>query len=113
MIEENIPAYSWTKDDKLTYPKCGANTTPVDILIPLKEHEQIVVQMFNFRKERMFTEIYTEPEFTWTLSADDSLKLQPGIYFFNVHLESRYEQITSDLRLTNAYEIVVKGFWGK
>lgn len=100
--------YIWEKDEKLTFPSIGVET--LDVPIPLKEGEQIVVQLFNFRKERIRDDVYYEPEINWTLTPEESLQLVPGIYFLNVHLETMEEEVSTSLRLTNEYEIVVKGF---
>ena len=104
--------YIWDKDERLTFPNIGTETLEVPISLGLGE--QIVVQLFNFRKEKIEDWVYYEPEFTWELSPEESLKLPAGIYFLNVHLETRLaeeeEMVSTNLRLTNAYEIVVKGF---
>lgn len=62
-------------------------------------------------------DIFYVPDFTWSLTPEESLKLVPGIYYMNIHLETMKEdpedpekKISTNLRLTNAYEIVVKGF---
>lgn len=104
--------YIWDKDKNLTFPNIGTQT--LEVPIPLEEGEQIVVQLFNFRKEKIKDWIYYEPTFNWELLPEESLLLVPGIYFLNIHVETRVteqdEEYSTDLRLTNAYEIVVKGF---
>lgn len=105
--------YVWTKDAKFTYPSYGASTLTVPIA--LKEGEQIVVQLFNFRKEMIKEDIYYTSDFKWELTPDQSLKMVPGIYFLNIHLETLENPGEDDwksklLRLTNSYELWVKGF---
>lgn len=113
-IKENqgIYYYIWEQDKDFTYAESGG--IALDVLIPLKEGEQIVVQLFNFRKEKIRDDIYYEPEITWTLTPEESLKIVPGIYFLNVHLETMEKEedqdVSTALRLANNYEIVVKGF---
>lgn len=48
--------YIWEKDDKLTFPTIGIET--IEVPIRLKEGEQVVVQLFNFRKEIIKDWIY-------------------------------------------------------
>ena len=101
-------AYVWEEDKMFTYSKnIGQDYT---LPLPWNEHDQIVVQLFNFRKEPIRQYISYEPDFVWELTPDESLTIVPGIYFLNVHIENRFEDISTYLRLTNAYEIVVQGF---
>lgn len=106
--DEVVYTYVWEEDPMFTYSKnIGQDYT---IPLPWNEHDQIVVQLFNFRKECIREDIYYEPDIVWELTPDESLKIVAGIYFLNVHIENRFEDISSYLRLTNAYEIVVQGF---
>ena len=106
--EEVVYTYVWEEDPMFTYSKnIGQDYT---VPLPWNEHDQIVVQLFNFRKECIREDIYYEPDIVWELTPDESLKIVAGIYFLNVHIENRFEDISSYLRLTNAYEIVVQGF---
>ena len=110
---ESTTIYSWEKDKRLTYPETGVQD--LDIEIPLKEGQQIVVQLFNFRKEKIKDTIYYESTNVWELTPDESLLLVPGIYYLNIHLETMEEteegeKVSTDLDLTNSYEIEVKGF---
>ena len=105
---EVVYTYVWEEDPMFTYSKnIGQDYT---LPLPWNEHDQIVVQLFNFRKECIREDIYYEPDIVWELTPDESLKIVAGIYFLNVHIENRFEDISSYLRLTNAYEIVVQGF---
>lgn len=106
--DEVVYTYVWEEDPMFTYSKnIGQDYT---LPLPWNEHDQIVVQLFNFRKECIREDIYYEPDIVWELTPDESLKIVAGIYFLNVHIENRFEDISSYLRLTNAYEIVVQGF---
>ncbi len=108
--QDDTPVYDyiWEEDPMFTYSKnMGQDYT---LPLPWNEHDQIVVQLFNFRKECIREDIYYEPDIVWELTPDESLKIVAGIYFLNVHIENRFEDISSYLRLTNAYEIVVQGF---
>ena len=107
--------FIWVQDDEFTFIDNQGIGLEVPIL--LKEDEQVVVQLFNFRKEMIRCDIFYVPDFTWSLTPEESLKLVPGIYYMNIHLETMKEdpedpekKISTNLRLTNAYEIVVKGF---
>jgi len=83
----------------------------IPVEIPLTEGQQITVQLFNFRKELMRTDIFKDQEGVWELTPEQSLELVPGIYYFNIHLETLdAEEETTKLKLTNTYEINVKGF---
>ena len=106
--DEVVYTYVWEEDPMFTYSKnIGQDYT---LPLPWNEHDQIVVQLFNFRKECIREDIYYEPDIVWELTPDESLKIVAGIYFLNVHIENRFEDISTYLRLTNAYEIVVQGF---
>ena len=111
--EDGIMVYSWEKDNRLTYPTIGVED--LDVEIPLKEGQQIVVQLFNFRKEKIKDTIFYEQSNVWELTPDESLLLVPGIYYLNIHLDTMEEpeegeKVSVDLDLTNSYEIEVKGF---
>jgi hypothetical protein len=105
-------AFVWVQDEHFTY--INNEGIGLDIPVSLKDGEQIIVQFFNFRKELMFEKAYTESEAVFELSPEESKKIVPGIYYMNIYLDTyegtEEEQITTDIRLTNAYEIVVKGF---
>ena len=59
----------------------------------------------------MRTDIFKDQEGVWELTPEQSLELVPGIYYFNIHLETLdAEEETTKLKLTNTYEINVKGF---
>lgn len=97
--------YIWKKDEKFTYDTWG--TDPVVLEIPSRENEQFVVQLFDFRKEKIREDIYTTIPFKWTISPDESLRIQQGIYTLNIHSEIRSDDVSTELRLTNSYPIYV------
>ena len=105
---DNGVLYVWIPDKDFTYPKNGE--VPIDVAMPFEEGDQIVVQLFNFRKELLCEQIYDTPECTWQLTPEESKELHPGIYYLNISMQNVYEEQISDLRLTNCYEIYVKGF---
>ena len=105
---ENGVLYVWVKDPQLVSVKNGVER--INVPVPLADGEQIVVQIFNFRKELINEWAYSEQRCTWRLTPEESKQLIPGIYYLNIYLETPYEEIQSDLRTTNCYEIYVKGF---
>ena len=98
----------WVEDPYLTSVKNGVEK--VNVPVPLREGEEIVVRLFNFRKELIHEWTYDEYRCRWQLTPECSKELVPGIYYLNIYLETSYEETLSDLRTTNCYEIYVKGF---
>ena len=102
--------YIWEEDKNFTYRNFGKE--PIDLEIPLREGEQFVVQLLDFRKEKVKENIYHESPFTWIITPEESLKIKQGIYTLNIHTEVIKEdeeglKYSESLRLSNSYEIYV------
>jgi hypothetical protein len=97
-------SYVWVEDKHFTYPEPGADM--ITISSELCCCDQIVVQLFNFRKEMLMSWVFNEGAHNMVhISPEESLKLHPGIYYLNVHIETNMEEATTYLKLTNTYEI--------
>ena len=102
-------SYVWVEDEKFTYPEPGVDT--ITVSSDLCCCNQIVAQLFNFRKEMIKSWVFNEGNhFDITLTPEESLQIPPGIYYLNVHIETNLEEATTYLKLTNTYEIQVRGF---
>ena len=105
---DNGLLYVWVEDKDFTYPKHGE--VPFDLIMPFNFGDQIVVQLLNFRKELIQEDIFDTPDCTWRLTPEESKNIAPGIYYLSIFKQNVYNEQVSDLRLTNCYEIYVKGF---
>ena len=105
IIDSDPKTYIWEKDAKFTYQSIGK--TAIEVELPKKENEQFVVQLLDFRNEKVKEDIFTDIPFTWTITPEESLKIHQGIYTLNIHSEIRVDDTSTRLRLRNSYPIFV------
>lgn len=108
-LESDSPySYVWVEDKEFTYPERGEEITLNKDLCCC---DQIVAQLFNFRKEMIKSWVFDEGSTNFIrLTPEESLQLVPGIYYLNVHIETKWHDVATYLRLTNTYEVQVRGF---
>lgn len=96
-------SYIWTEEPRFTFPEDGAQFVEV---CPDMRGKYILVEFVNFRGEQMFEDVYCNSDtMHWTLSTEESLKLQRGIYDMYIYVGDEENQYK---KLTKRYEIVIR-----
>ena len=96
--------YLWIEDEKLTFFSDGV--TPVT-LSPDLEGKIAKVVISNFRHEKMFEYEYKENSFNVEIDAETSSKLNPGIYYLSLSLESEDK---SSISLVKTFELFINNY---